>query len=285
VSALEGTANPRTGGFLAIGLNRFSAGLVALLFGLAILAPVISPFAYDAVAPENQWQAPSLAHWLGTDQYGRDVLSRVLYGARVSLFIGIATVAIALLLGVVLGAISGYAGGLVDEFVMRLVDILMAVPGIVLALAIVGVLGPSLPNVIVAMSIYRVAQFARLTRGTVLGVMAQDYVTACRSIGMKAPRIIALHVLPNCLGPIVVLATVMLGNVILTEATLSFLGMGIQPPEASWGVMIADGNEYLMFAPWISVFPGLFLLLTVLAFNLLGDGLRDHLDPRGSAVL
>ena len=271
--------------FLGGGLNAGSLCLVAVLLALAAAAPLISPYPPDQVMPADQWQAPSVLHWMGTDEHGRDVLSRVLHGARVSLFVGLVTVAIALALGVAAGAVAGYWGGIADEAVMRLMDILMSIPGVVLALAIVGMLGPSLVNVIGALAIYRVAQFARLTRGSVLSVMARDYVSACRAMGMGSLRTLLLHVLPNCAGPIVVLATVLLGNVILTEATLSFLGMGIQPPQASWGVMIAGGNEYLMFAPWISVAPGAMLMLTMIAFNVLGDGLRDHLDPRSRSVL
>ncbi len=284
---------PPARGYFADGLRRFledplnliSAGLALVLIAAALLAPVISPYPPDLVAPDSQWQGPSWEHWMGTDQYGRDVLSRVLYGARVSLMVGIVTVVLAMIIGVGLGALAGYLGRVADEILMRLVDIFMSIPGIVLALAIVGLLGPSLTNIIIALAVYRIAQFARVTRGSVLSVMAQDYIGACRAIGMSGRRTVLLHVLPNCIGPIIVLATVLLGNVILTEATLSFLGMGIQPPTASWGVMIADGNEYLMFAPWISIFPGLFLLLTMMAFNLLGDGLRDHFDPRGRSVL
>jgi peptide/nickel transport system permease protein len=286
--AAELAASARSDGFrrfLSDPLNLISSALALALIAAALLAPLISPYGPDFVAPDKQWQGPSWEHWMGTDQYGRDVLSRVLYGARVSLFVGAVTVVLAMIVGVAVGSAAGYLGRVVDEILMRLVDVLMSVPGVVLALAIVGMLGPSLTNIVIALSVYRVAQFARVTRGSVLSVMAQDYIGACHAIGMSGHRIVLLHVLPNCTGPIIVLATVLLGNVILTEATLSFLGMGIQPPTASWGVMIADGNEYLMFAPWISIFPGVFLLLTMMAFNLLGDGLRDHFDPRGQSVL
>ena len=187
--------------------------------------------------------------------------------------------------GVLIGGISGYFGGLIDEIIMRIVEIFMSIPGIVLALALIAVLGPSLPFIILALSIRRITQFARITRGTVLSVKQQAYVMACHAAGMSHLRIIFVHVLPNCSGPIIVLSSVLLGNVILTESTLSFLGMGIQEPTPSWGTMIAQGNEFLTFAPWVSVFPGLFLFLTMLAFNLLGDGLRDHLDPRGGNIV
>lgn len=279
----RGASGP--GKFLRDPLNAISATLVAAMLLLAILAPLISPYPPDAVAPAEQWQAPGLQHWMGTDEHGRDVLSRVLHGARISLFVGIVTVALAMAVGVAAGAAAGFFGGFADEIIMRIMDILLSIPGVVLALAIVGMLGPSLGNVIIALAIYRVAQFACVTRGSVLSVMARDYISACRAVGMGAGRTMLRHVLPNCLGPIIVLATVLLGNVILTEATLSFLGMGIQPPQASWGVMIAGGNEYLMFAPWISVAPGAMLVIAMIGFNLLGDGLRDHFDPRSRSVL
>lgn len=271
--------------FFSRPLNVVSGTIIAIMVLMAIGADWIAPYSYDKISLLEQWQGPSASHLLGTDQYGRDILSRIIYGSRISLVVGFVTVFIAMALGVTLGAISGYFGGKIDELIMRVVEIFMAIPGIVLALAIVALLGPSLVNLIIAISVYRVAQFARVTRGSFLSVMALDYVDACRAQGMGGARIMFLHALPNCLGPIVVLATVLLGNVILTEATLSFLGMGIQPPLASWGVMISDGNEYLMFAPWMSVWPGVFLLFTMLSFNLLGDGLRDHLDPRGRSAM
>jgi peptide/nickel transport system permease protein len=222
---------------------------------------------------------------MGTDNAGRDILSRVLYGARTSLSMGILTVLLGLVTGVFIGALSGYVGGMVDEVIMRIVEIFMSIPGIVMALALVSVLGPSLPFIVLALSIRRITQFARVARGAVLSVKNQDYIIACHAVGMSDLRIVFGHVLPNCIGPIIVLATVLLGNVILTESTLSFLGMGIQEPTPSWGTMIAQGNEFLTFAPWLSIFPGGLLFLTMVAFNLLGDGVRDHLDPRGGGVV
>ena len=269
--------------FLESRLNRFSLGLAAFLILLGIFAPWLAPFPYDAVNPAKGLSPPAWPHIMGTDQAGRDVLSRVLYGARTSLFIGLTTVLCGLISGVTIGAISGYIGGWVDEVLMRVVEIFMSIPGIIMALALVSVLGPSIPSIILALSIRRITQFARVVRGSVLSVKTQDYITACRALGMKNTRIIFFHVLPNCIGPVIVLASVLLGNVILTESTLSFLGMGIQEPMSSWGTMIAKGNEYLTFAPWISLFPGAFLFLTMIAFNLLGDGVRDHLDPRGGS--
>jgi peptide/nickel transport system permease protein len=271
--------------FLSSKLNRFSFGLTVCLLMLIVVAPLVAPYPYEAVNPEIGLSPPSWAHPMGTDQAGRDVFSRVIYGARTSLSIGLVTVIFGLITGVMIGAVSGYAGGWVDEIIMRIVEIFMSIPGIVIALALVSVLGPSLPSIVLALSIRRITQFARVARGSVLSVKSEDYVTACHAIGMGNLRIIFVHILPNCIGPIIVLASVLLGNVILTESTLSFLGMGIQEPTPSWGTMIAKGNEYLTFAPWISVFPGLFLFLTMIAFNLLGDGVRDHLDPRGGSVV
>lgn len=259
--------------------NVFYAVLAAFVILAAILGPVIVPYGYAEMDFLARLQPPSLAHPMGTDQFGRDVLTRVLYGARISLLVGFVSITIAMLVGTAVGAIAAYAGGLVDDILMRFIDILMSVPGVVLALAIVAVLEPGLVNIIIALSVIRVSQFARVTRGSVLVVMKQEYISACHVIGVGATRIVLRHILPNILGPIIVLATVRFGNAILAEATLSFLGVGIQPPGASWGVLIADGNESLFIAPWISLFPGLALLLAMLAFNLLGDGLRDHIDP------
>jgi peptide/nickel transport system permease protein len=271
--------------FLSFKLNRISFGLTVFLLALALAAPWLAPFPYDQVNPSLGLTAPGWDHLMGTDNAGRDILSRVLIGAQTSLSIGIITVFFGLIIGVFIGALSGYVGGMVDEVIMRIVEVFMSIPGIVMALALVSVLGPSPPFIILALSIRRITQFSRVARGAVLSVKTQDYVTACHAIGMSNMRIVFGHVLPNCIGPIIVLATVLLGNVILTESTLSFLGMGIQEPTPSWGTMIAQGNEFLTFAPWLSIFPGAFLFLTMIAFNLLGDGLRDHLDPRGGSVV
>lgn len=271
--------------FLRSPLNVFSFSLTMLLILVALLAPVLAPYPFDAIDPATGLSPPSWEHLLGTDQAGRDVFSRLLYGARTSLQIAIITVAFGMIVGVTIGAVAGYYGRWVDEILMRIVEVFMAVPGIVMALALVAVLGPSLPSLVLALSIRRITQFARVTRGTVLSVKTMDYINACHAIGMSDLRVIFGHVLPNCVGPLIVLSSVLVGNVILTESALSFLGMGIQEPTPSIGTMIATGNEFLTFAPWISLFPGLFLLLIMIGFNLLGDGLRDHLDPRGGNVV
>ena len=266
--------------FLSKPLNVASFSLTIMLCLVAILAPVLAPYPYDAVDLSKGLSPPSWENLLGTDTAGHDVLSRLLHGARISLQIALATVAFGMVVGVTIGAVAGYFGRWVDEILMRIIEVFMAVPGIVMALALVAVMGPSIPSIILALSIRRITQFARVSRGAVLSVKTMDYVAACHALGMSDLRIIFLHILPNCLGPLIVLSSVLIGNVILTESALSFLGMGIQEPTPSIGTMIASGNEFLTFAPWISLFPGLFLLLVMLGFNLLGDGLRDHLDPR-----
>lgn len=277
--APAGGLRAETARFFSRKSNVFYAALALAIILSAILAPILTPYGFAEMDLVERLKPPSLAHPMGTDQFGRDVLTRVLYGARISLLVGFVSITIAMVIGTAVGAIAAYFGGIVDDILMRLIDVLMSIPGVVLALAIVAVLEPGLINIIIALSVIRVSQFARVTRGSVLVVMKQDYISACHVIGVGTARIMLRHILPNILGPIIVLATVRFGNAILAEATLSFLGVGIQPPEASWGVLIADGNESLFTAPWISLFPGLALLLSMLAFNLLGDGLRDHIDP------
>ena len=261
-------------------LNIFSFSLVMLLIFIAIFAPLLSPHQFDQVNPLNALAPPSLEHFMGTDTTGRDIFSRVLHGTTTSLSLALTTIIFGLVTGVTLGAISGYFVGIVDEIIMRIVDVFMSIPGVILALAMVAILGPSPIYLVLALSIRRIIQFARVTRGVVLSIKELDYISACHALGMSHIRIVFLHILPNCIGPIIVLSTVLIGNVILMESTLSFLGLGIQEPTPSWGTMIAKGNEFLTFAPWVSVSPGIFLFLTMIAFNLLGDGVRDHLDPK-----
>ncbi len=261
-------------------LNIFSFSLVTFLIFIAIFAPVLSPYPFDQVEPSNSLAPPSGDHLMGTDMAGRDIFSRVLHGTTTSLSLALVTIIFGLITGVSIGAIAGYFVGIVDEIIMRIVDVFMSIPGVILALAMVAVLGPHPIFLVLALSIRRIIQFARVTRGIVLSIKELDYVSACHAIGMSHARIVFIHILPNCIGPIIVLSTVLIGNVILMESTLSFLGMGIQEPTPSWGTMIAKGNEFLTFAPWVSVSPGIFLFLTMIAFNLLGDGVRDHLDPK-----
>ena len=266
--------------FFSKKLNIFSSSLVIFLIFIAIFAPILSPYPFDQVNPSNALAPPSLEHFMGTDTTGRDIFSRVLHGTTTSLSLALTTIVFGLLTGVSLGAISGYFVGIIDEIIMRIIDVFMSIPGVILALAMVAILGPNPIYLVLALSIRRIIQFARVTRGVVLSIKELDYISACHAIGMSHLRIIFLHILPNCIGPIIVLSTVLIGNVILMESTLSFLGLGIQEPTPSWGTMIAKGNEFLTFAPWVSVAPGIFLFTTMIAFNLFGDGIRDHLDPK-----
>jgi peptide/nickel transport system permease protein len=225
-------------------------------------------------------QGPSRAHPLGTDDIGRDVLSRLIYGSRISLQVGIIAVGIALTIGVTLGIVSGYAGGFVDEVVMRFVDAVQAFPGLVLALAITAALGPRVTNAMIAIGFVSMPAIARLTRGQTLMIRETEYVTAANVIGASPTRIMARHILPNITAPIIVQATLLIAAAILIEASLSFLGVGVQPPTPTWGGMLRVGSQYLETAPWIAFAPGVAIFVTVLAFNLIGDGLRRALDPR-----
>ncbi|ARK29929.1 ABC transporter permease [Halalkalibacter krulwichiae] len=270
--------------FLKVFLGRkivmfFGFILVAMVF-VAIFADFIAPYDPYNQDLRNALQQPSAAHWLGTDNLGRDVLSRVIYGTRVSLLVGMVSVTIAVVAGVLLGIISGYFGGLIDTVISRIIDALLAFPGIILALSIGAVLGAGMWTVIVALAIALTPTFARLMRGQVLTVKEADYIKASEVIGASNFRIMLKHVLPNCLSPIIVLVTLNLGVAILAEASLSFLGIGITPPQAAWGAMVSEGQRYLVNNPILSFAPGGCVLLVVLAFNIVGDALRDALDPR-----
>jgi peptide/nickel transport system permease protein len=246
----------------------------------AIAAPLITAHDPVALAPRLRLQPPSVAHPFGTDNFGRDVFTRVLYGGRVSLQVGFIAVVISLLLGVMLGLLAGYLGGTVDAVVMRGVDVLMAFPGLLLALAVVAVLGPNLVNAMIAVGFSAAPTYARVTRGAVLQAKELAFVEAARQSGARDWRIVLLHVFPNVMGPIVVLATLGVANAIISGAALSFLGLGAAPPTPEWGLMLSGGRNFLRHAWWITTFPGLAIMVTVLAINLIGDGLRDALDPR-----
>ncbi len=260
----------------------FTAGflLTVVLIVVALAAPLLAPFDPDIQDTSRRLEPPSRDHLLGLDDLGRDVLSRILYGARVSLRVGFSVVILASLVGVTLGAISGYFGGAIDMIVMRICDILLAFPGILLAIALVAVLGPSLNNVIIALSIIGWVGYARLVRGQVLKVREMEYVTAARALGAKSPRVIVMHVLPNVINPVIVMATLGLAGAILAEAALSFLGLGVQPPTPSWGAMLTAGRRYLGLANHLAIFPGIAIMLAVMGLNFLGDGLIDALDPK-----
>ena len=255
--------------------------LLALFLLIAAVAPWIAP--HDPLAQDlyGRLSPPSAKNWFGTDDFGRDILSRVLHGSRVSLRVGVAAVAIALVVGTVIGLMAGYWGGLLDNVLMRLMDLMLAFPSILLAIVVVAVLGPSLNNAMLAVGIVSIPQYARLVRASVLSIREQDYVTAARALGARDARIILAAILPNCVAPLTVQSTLGLAGAILDAAGLSFLGLGAQPPTPEWGAMLSGGRDFILSAPWVLTFPGLAILLTVLAFNLLGDGLRDALDPKG----
>jgi len=260
----------------------FTAGALltlALIF-VALAAPLLSPFDPNHQETIRRLEPPSREHPLGLDDLGRDVLSRIVWGARVSLRVGFSVVILTSLVGVTLGAISGYFGGIVDTLIMRLTDILMAFPGILLAIALVAVLGPNLNNVVLALATIGWVSYARLVRGQVLKVREMEYVTAARALGARSPRVIALHVLPNVINPVIVMATLGLAGAILAEAALSFLGLGVQPPTPSWGAMLTSGRRYLGLANHLAIYPGIAIMLAVMGLNFLGDGLIDALDPK-----
>lgn len=257
-------------------------GLVVMVIFLltAVLAPVVAP--YDPIEQHlvERRKPPSSQHPLGLDDLGRDILSRVIFGARKSLQVGVLSVSLAILVGAFIGAVSGYLGGWVDTLVMRLMDIMLAFPALLLAIAIVTVLGPGLLNMLYAIGIVSIPVYARIVRASVLSVKAQDYILAARAVGAGSGRILFRHVLPNCLTPLIVQGTLGIGTAILDAAGLSFLGLGARPPTPEWGAMLGQGRYAVFSAPHIVLFPGIAIMLTVLGFNLLGDGLRDALDPR-----
>jgi len=255
-------------------------GVLLAIVLLAIAAPVISP--YDPIKTNQRLslEQPSLDHLMGTDRFGRDIFSRVLFAGQTSLPIGIVSVAIGVLFGVSVGLLAGFYGGWVDAISMRIVDLLLAFPGILLALAIIAILGGSLTNLMIAVGIAAIPDYVRITRGTVLSVKEREFILAARVIGCRGPGIMLRHILPNVVAPLIVLATLGMAAAIITGSALSFLGLGIKPPTPEWGNMLADGREFLQHAPWVAFFPGAAIMLTVLSINLLGDGLRDALDPR-----
>src|SRR5213592_4514459 len=258
----------------------FGAILTVALLLVAIGAPLISPYDPNVQDTSRRLEAPSKQHLLGLDDLGRDVLSRIVWGARISLMVGFSVVILASLVGVTLGAISGYFGGIIDTLIMRLTDILLAFPGILLAIALVAVLGPKLPNVILALATIGWVGYARLVRGQVLKVREMEYVTAAKALGAKSPRVIIRHVLPNVINPVIVMATLGLAGAILSEAALSFLGLGVHPPTPSWGAMLTAGRRYLGLANHLAIFPGAAIMAAVMGLNFLGDGLIDALDPK-----
>jgi peptide/nickel transport system permease protein len=264
-------------------LALFGALVIVVFVLVDALAPQLAP--YDPAATDflAVRQAPSAAYLLGTDDVGRDVLSRVIFGARASLLAGVISVVIALLLGVPLGLVSGFYRGLTDEVIMRFTDALLSFPFLILAVALAAALGPSLQNAMIAIGIANAPTFIRLTRGQVLSLRNEEYVQAARALGVSDLRILGRHILPNSLAPLLVQGTLATAQAIIAESSLSFLGLGVQPPTPSWGGMLNVAKGFMAQAPWMAVWPGLCIFLTVLAFNLFGDGLRDALDPREDA--
>ena len=256
-------------------------GLVIIAFVFtALFAPQLAPYGPTKMTYTAVMQPPSAEHWMGTDELGRDIFSRVIYGARISMQVGVIAVGIALTVGTLLGMLAGFLGGVVDTLIMRTMDVMLAFPGILLAIAIVAVLGPDLYNTMIAVGIAAIPVYARTARGSTLSVLEFDYVQAATALGASRLRVIFRYVLPNILAPLTVLATVGVATSILSAAGLSYLGLGAQPPTPEWGAMLSEARSYLRSAWWIATFPGLAIMVVVLAFNLFGDGLRDLFDPR-----
>ncbi|QRG69171.1 nickel transporter permease [Brevibacillus choshinensis] len=254
--------------------------IVVFYIAIALLAPLIAPHDPYAIDLVNKLKPPSSEHWMGTDDKGRDVLSRLLYGTRLSMSVGFVAVFIGAFFGIILGLLAGYYGKWVDTVISRVIDVLLAFPGILLSLAIVSALGPSLFNVMIAVGVFSIPVFARIVRGSTLTVKKLEYIDAIRSLGANDFTIIFKHIFPNILSPIIVQATMRLATAILSAAGLSFLGLGAQPPLPEWGAMLSNGRDFLFTAPYLAMFPGLAISTLVLGFNIFGDGLRDALDPR-----
>ena len=258
----------------------FGLAVIALLVAVAVLAPLIAPYEPDQQTWSAVRKAPSALHWFGTDDVGRDVFTRVIYGARASLLAGVVAVAFALLIGVPIGLIAGYFGGFLDALLSRINDAMLACPFLILAIALAAFLGPSLRNAMIAIAVTTAPIFMRLTRGQTMAVKVEDYIEAARAVGNPHWRIALRHILPNILPALLVQATLSIATAIIAEATLSFLGLGQQPPAPSWGSMLNAAQRFLVNAPWMAIWPGLAIFMAVISFNLVGDGLRDALDPR-----
>lgn len=257
-------------------------GIFSVMVLLAVFADVICDYDTQVIAQDvaNRLKAPSSAHWFGTDAYGRDIFARVVHGARISIIIGLAATVGSVCISGILGSIAGYYGGRIDNVIMRVLDTFLAIPVELLAMAIVASLGPSMTNLLIAVTIARIPPFTRVIRSSILTVIDQDYIESAIASGARDSYIIVKHILPNAMGPIIIQATMGVGRMILTAAGMSFIGMGVQPPLPEWGSMLAEGRDFMRYSPYITLFPGLAIILTSLALNLLGDGLRDALDPK-----
>lgn len=261
-------------------ISLVGVGIVLFFVILAIFGPLIAPEGINEQNFSKRLSAPSSEHWFGTDDFGRDIFSRVIHGASISLKVGFFSVILSAIVGSFLGIIAGYYGRWIDTIISRIFDILLAFPSILLAIAIVAVLGPSLQNALIAIAIINVPNFGRLIRSKVLSVKEEEYIVAAKAIGMRDSRILFSHILPNSMTPIIVQGTLAIATAIIEAAALGFLGLGAQAPAPEWGKMLADARIFLLKAPWTMIFPGLAIMLTVLGFNLMGDGLRDALDPK-----
>jgi peptide/nickel transport system permease protein len=263
-------------------LSKAGFIIIVAVFLLAMLAPFIAPYDPDDINVKAILIEPSWQHWMGTDGLGRDVLSRMLYGGRISLLVGLVAVGISTIIGIILGAIAGYYRGWVDTFIMRLVDVMLSIPSFFLILAVIAFLTPSIYNVMIVIGLTSWMGVTRLVRAEFLSLSGREFVQASRALGAKDARLIFTHLLPNSLTPIIVSSVLGVAGAVLLESGLSFLGLGVQAPQASWGNILTDGKDYIQFAWWLSLFPGLAILITVLGYNLLGEGLRDALDPRSN---
>ncbi len=261
-------------------MAMFGLLIIVILFLTAIFADFIAPYTYKEQDLMNMFQTPSKAHLFGTDEFGRDIFSRVVFGSRISLEVGFIAVGISLVIGGILGAVAGFYGGKLENLIMRSMDVLLAIPQILLAIAIVAALGPSIFNLMIAVGISSIPGYARLVRASVLTIREQEFVEAAKAVGSSDMRIIFKHIIPNCMAPIIVQATIGVAIAILTAAGLSFIGLGIQPPIPEWGSMLSSGRSYIRDYPHMTLYPGLAIMVTIFALNLLGDGLRDALDPK-----
>jgi peptide/nickel transport system permease protein len=258
----------------------FGLIVIVTLILVAIFADQIAPYGYDDQNLRERFQTPNSAHWFGTDNFGRDIFSRIIYGAQISLKVGLLAVGIALIIGGTLGAIAGFYGGKLDNAIMRFIDVLLAIPAILLAISIVAALGPELRNVMIAVGVGSIPSYARIVRASVLSLRDQEFIEAARAVGASDTRLIVKHIIPNSLAPLIVQSTIGVAGAILAAAGLGFIGLGIQPPLAEWGAMLNSGRQYIRDYPHMTAFPGLAIMVTIFALNLLGDGLRDALDPR-----
>ena len=284
---IDEVADKKTNQFLVV-LRRFlkhklaviGACIIIFMILVAVFAPMLAPYHYEEQHLQDTLEAPNSTYWFGTDQYGRDIFSRIIYGARTSLLVGFGSVSVGAVFGSLIGIIAGYFGGKIDNLLMRCMDVLLAMPHMLLAISISAMLGPGLVNAVIAISVGRIASFSRIARASVITVREMEYVEAVRAIGAPNPRIIAKHILPNVAAPLIVQISLNLGSSILAGAGLSFIGLGVQPPIAEWGAMLSTGRSLIRFNWWLTTFPGIAIMLCVYGFNLMGDGLRDALDPR-----